>query len=97
MVQALCDLLDLVLRHGLRDWHLGYWPVLREFSHSDTLQAIRTLKTVSTSLGKGNQAELGPGTALRKGLHIPPFHDNFISLSARPYYIVSSCKMFLIL
>lgn len=60
LVQELCHLLDLVLRHGLRDWHCGYWPVLREFSHSDTLRVIQSLKTVSTSLGKGNQSYLTP-------------------------------------
>lgn len=81
LVQALCHLLDLVLGHGLRDWHRGYWPVLREFSHSDTLQAIQTLKTVTTSLGKGNQPNLTPSThgfmyCFYKGLRIPPFCYN---------------------
>ncbi|XP_033606940.1 pleckstrin homology domain-containing family M member 2 isoform X2 [Cryptotermes secundus] len=52
-VQALCHLLDLVLRHGLQDWHHGFWPVVCEFSHSDTLRVIQSLKSVNTSLGKG--------------------------------------------
>lgn len=54
LVQSLCHLLDLVLCHGLRDLHQGYWPVVHEISHSDTLRIIQSLKTVSTSLGKGN-------------------------------------------
>ncbi|XP_021914411.1 pleckstrin homology domain-containing family M member 2 isoform X2 [Zootermopsis nevadensis] len=53
LVQSLCHLLDLVLCHGLRDLHQGYWPVVHEISHSDTLRIIQSLKTVSTSLGKG--------------------------------------------
>ncbi|PSN50559.1 hypothetical protein C0J52_03512 [Blattella germanica] len=53
LVQSLCHLLDLLLRHGLRDHHRGYWPIVREFSHSDTLQIIQSLKSVNTSLGKG--------------------------------------------
>ncbi|KAJ9574025.1 hypothetical protein L9F63_008551 [Diploptera punctata] len=53
LVQSLCHLLDLILRHGLRDQHRGYWPIVRELSHSDTLHIIQNLKSVTTSLGKG--------------------------------------------
>ncbi|XP_069698752.1 pleckstrin homology domain-containing family M member 2 isoform X2 [Periplaneta americana] len=53
LAQSLCHLLDLVLCHGLRDVHRGYWPIVREYSHSDTVRIIQTLKRISTSLGKG--------------------------------------------
>lgn len=53
LVQSLCHLLDLVLCHGLRDIRRGYWRAVQKFSHSDTVRVIQSLKTVSTSLGRG--------------------------------------------
>jgi hypothetical protein len=53
LVQSLCHLLDLVLCHGLRDIRRGYWRVVQKFCHSDTVRVIQSLKTVSTSLGRG--------------------------------------------
>ncbi|KAH0549862.1 uncharacterized protein LOC123261517 [Cotesia glomerata] len=45
--------LDRALRHGLRVEKHGYWGMVRELSHHDTIVVIHALKSVLTSIGKG--------------------------------------------
>lgn len=45
--------LDRALRHGLRVEKHGYWGMVRELSHHDTIVVIHALQSVLTSIGKG--------------------------------------------
>eukprot|EP00731_Ephydatia_muelleri_P015406 Em0008g1126a len=52
-VYSLCDHLDHVLMHGLRDYRPGYWPFVRNFSHKDIIRSISDLTQVNTDVGRG--------------------------------------------
>lgn len=51
--QLLCDHMDHVLMHGLREFEDGYWPFVCYFTRNELVQKITRLKRVTTSLGKG--------------------------------------------
>ncbi|CAI8012510.1 Pleckstrin homology domain-containing family M member 2, partial [Geodia barretti] len=51
--QLLCDHLDHILMHGLREFEDGYWPFVRHFTRNELVQRIRQLKRVTTSVGRG--------------------------------------------
>ncbi|KAK3105695.1 hypothetical protein FSP39_003649 [Pinctada imbricata] len=48
----LCEHLDHVFLHGLRHLHLGYWKAVSEFTRKDAVKEIKTLRNVTTDLGR---------------------------------------------
>jgi hypothetical protein len=51
--QLLCDHLDHILMHGLREFEDGYWPFVSYFTRTELVQKIRQLRRVTTSVGRG--------------------------------------------
>ena len=58
-MQLLCDHLDHILMHGLREFEEGYWPFVRYFTRSELVQRISRLRRVTTNIGKGREREGG--------------------------------------
>ena len=51
--QTLCDHLDHILMHGVREFENGYWPFVSYFTRNELVQSISDLKQVTTNVGKG--------------------------------------------
>ncbi|GBM20153.1 Pleckstrin y domain-containing family M member 2 [Araneus ventricosus] len=52
-VRQLCESLDKALFHGLKCYEKGYWPFVKEFTHSSTVEYLEKLKNVSTDVHCG--------------------------------------------
>lgn len=52
-VQCLLDMLDHVMLHGLERVELGYWPFVKELTHSETARFIGNHPQVTNDLDKG--------------------------------------------
>lgn len=52
-LQCLLDLLDHFLLHGLEKTEFGYWPFVKELTHSETVRQIVSHPQVTTELDKG--------------------------------------------
>lgn len=52
-VQCLLDLLDHILLHGLKRVEYGYWPFVKELTHSETAKYIANHPQVTSDLDKG--------------------------------------------
>ncbi|XP_078373307.1 pleckstrin homology domain-containing family M member 2-like isoform X1 [Oculina patagonica] len=52
-LQCLLDLLDHILLHGLEKVEFGYWPFVKELTHSETVKHIVNHPQVTTDLDKG--------------------------------------------
>ncbi|XP_076357921.1 pleckstrin homology domain-containing family M member 2-like isoform X2 [Tachypleus tridentatus] len=52
-VHFLCERLDKLFLHGLKQLQWGYWSFVQEFCHQDTREYLKTLELVTTSLGRG--------------------------------------------
>lgn len=52
-LQCLLDLLDHILLHGLEKTEFGYWPFVKELTHSETVRQIVSHPQVTTDLDKG--------------------------------------------
>ncbi|XP_064384212.1 pleckstrin homology domain-containing family M member 2-like isoform X2 [Halichondria panicea] len=51
--QALCEHLDRVFMHGLRDSVCGYWPFVVYFTRSEAVQYLSSLSNVHLDIGRG--------------------------------------------
>lgn len=51
--KQLCEHLDHVLLHGLKDIERGYWLFVSYFTRTDAVRTINKLTQVTTDLGKG--------------------------------------------
>ncbi|KAL8593876.1 hypothetical protein ACOMHN_023792 [Nucella lapillus] len=49
----LCENLDHVFLHGLRQHSHGYWKVVTEYTHKNAVREIKNLRNVTTDLGRG--------------------------------------------
>ncbi|KAF8770461.1 Pleckstrin homology domain-containing family [Argiope bruennichi] len=52
-VRQLCESLDKALFHGLKCYEKGYWPFVKEFTHSSTVEYLEKLKNASTDVQCG--------------------------------------------
>lgn len=52
-LQCLLDLIDHFLLHGLEKIEFGYWPFVKELTHSETVKHIVNHPQVTTDLDKG--------------------------------------------
>jgi hypothetical protein len=50
---ALCEHLDMVLRHQLLSPSMGYWKYVTQFTRSEVIKEIKQLPKIKTDLGRG--------------------------------------------